>query len=146
MFSASIFSAVWPDGCESCALSLHAALLQKRRRSLDPKPNPLSSCKHAIILCYFRLAQKKVTRDNKSLALGGTRLLYVCYPLVGPGQHPQYTRAPAGGGCGWASYLQNNSVRNSVRKTSIGVFGTSPRGGVPAAAWFDVEEMRQATG
>ena len=71
----------------------------------------------------------KVTKGKKSLAFCCTRRLYVCNTLVGPGLHPRYTRAPAGGGRGWASYLQNNSVRNSVRKTSIGV--------------FDVEEIRQ---
>ena len=75
--------------------------------------------------------KQKVTRGKKSLALCFTRLLYVWNTLVGPGLHPRYTRAPAGGGRGWASYLQDNSVRNSVRKTSIGV--------------FDVEEMRQVT-
>ena len=41
--------------------------------------------------------------DSKRLALCFTRLLYVWNTLVGPGQHPRYTRAPAGGGRGWAN-------------------------------------------
>ena len=84
---------------------------------LDPKPNPRSSCKHAIILCYYRLAEKKVTRDKKSLVLCFTRLLYVWNTLVGPGRHPRYTRAPACGGRPWVG----NSVRNRVEQLSVRV-------------------------
>ena len=97
---------------------------------LDLKSNSQSSCKQAIILCYYRLAETKVTRDQKSLALCFTRLLYVWNTLVGPGRHPRYTRAPAGGGRGWAivsGAVSGTGLSSSLRSEACKALGGSEK-------------------
>ena len=88
-------------------------------RPVKPKPR-LNSLRSSVRNGLARGIVEESFKSSKSssLALCCTHLHYVCNTLVGPGQHPQYTRAPSGEGCGWA--IVSGTVSGTVsRRSSI---------------------------